>query len=124
MGMLNFSGVTEAFVHSVATHAELRTLNVRLVGFAILYIALAVFFVHIPGVETVGLIWANCINMLLRIAVGYVFINKYFKVLFVCYHSQLCKDKWSGHWISFGTTSTKAACANQFYCIFFNHICF
>lgn len=89
MGMLNFSGVTEAFVHSVATHAELRTLNIRLVGFAILYIALAVFFVHIPGVETVGLIWANCINMLLRIAVGYVFINKYFKVLFVCYHSQL-----------------------------------
>lgn len=56
------NGTTEAFVHSVASESELRTFNILLVAFSAIFVIVASIFVRVPGVETIGLVWANSIS--------------------------------------------------------------
>lgn len=56
------NGTTEAFVHSVASEAELRFFNLLLIGFSVVFVISASVFIRIPAIATVGLVWANCVS--------------------------------------------------------------
>eukprot|EP01105_Mastigella_eilhardi_P014164 TRINITY_DN3221_c0_g1_i7.p3 TRINITY_DN3221_c0_g1~~TRINITY_DN3221_c0_g1_i7.p3 ORF type:complete len:164 (+),score=36.62 TRINITY_DN3221_c0_g1_i7:227-718(+) len=73
------NGITEAFVHSVAGGAQLRRLNIELLACGAAYMAASLLCVRTLGGGTTGLVWANCVNMLLRIALSYRFIDAHFK---------------------------------------------
>eukprot|EP00250_Pteridium_aquilinum_P005018 c15182_g1_i1 orf=1020-2603(+) len=75
--MLSLNGTTEAFLHAVVTKGQLARSNVWLVVCSLVYITLSVTLIRIGG--AVGLIIANCFNMLLRILYSLNFIRSYFK---------------------------------------------
>lgn len=71
------NGVTEAMVNAAASAAELRRYNMLLVLFSVVYISLSVAAVQVWG--TVGLVLANCGNMLVRVLYSSLFIRGYFR---------------------------------------------
>lgn len=71
------TGVTEAMVNAAASAAELRRYNLLLVVFSVIYICLSVIAVQMWG--TVGLVLANCGNMLVRVLYSSLFIRNYFR---------------------------------------------
>eukprot|EP01105_Mastigella_eilhardi_P014161 TRINITY_DN3221_c0_g1_i4.p1 TRINITY_DN3221_c0_g1~~TRINITY_DN3221_c0_g1_i4.p1 ORF type:complete len:534 (+),score=130.98 TRINITY_DN3221_c0_g1_i4:16-1617(+) len=77
--LMAINGITEAFVHSVAGGAQLRRLNIELLACGAAYMAASLLCVRTLGGGTTGLVWANCVNMLLRIALSYRFIDAHFK---------------------------------------------
>ncbi|KAJ1703825.1 hypothetical protein LUZ63_003604 [Rhynchospora breviuscula] len=74
---LAMNGTTEAFLHAVANETQLKRSNQSLLIFSGIYVILNVLLIRSAG--AVGLIAANSINMLLRIAYSAVFIKRYFK---------------------------------------------
>jgi len=60
VAVIAVNGITEAFVHAVATPEELRRFNYLLIFFSALYLVCATVFVRV--IETSGLIFANCVN--------------------------------------------------------------
>eukprot|EP01120_Amphizonella_sp_Union-15-10_P004850 TRINITY_DN15626_c0_g1_i1.p1 TRINITY_DN15626_c0_g1~~TRINITY_DN15626_c0_g1_i1.p1 ORF type:complete len:551 (+),score=31.78 TRINITY_DN15626_c0_g1_i1:40-1692(+) len=66
------NGITEAFVHAVASKKDLTHFNILMIFFSCVYIVAS--YVLIGWMETSGLVIANCINMGLRIffSVGYM----------------------------------------------------
>ncbi|KAF2077240.1 hypothetical protein CYY_001429 [Polysphondylium violaceum] len=79
VGFLSVNGVTEAFVHSVSKENQLKTLNFILIiiGFAYLFFS----YVLCKIFNSVGIILANILNMLLRILYSFYFMNQFFKEL-------------------------------------------
>lgn len=75
--VIGINGITEAFVYSVAPAAQIERLNRLLIVFSVCYTALAVILVNHIG--NTGLILANGINMIMRIAVSVRFINTVFR---------------------------------------------
>lgn len=75
--MLALNGTTEAFLHAVVTKGQLARSNAWLIVCSLVYISLSVALIRIAG--AVGLIIANCVNMLLRIIYSMNFIRNYFK---------------------------------------------
>lgn len=74
---LAFNGITEAFVSSAASALEVRRQAVWMVVFSALF-ALASFLQ--PGEwGAYGLVWANILNMAVRIAWSYWFIKMYLR---------------------------------------------
>lgn len=76
--MLAINGITEAFVAAVATNAELHAQGLWMGGFSIAFAAAAWLFLGAWSMGAPGLVWANCVNMALRIVWGARFIKKYF----------------------------------------------
>ena len=60
---LALNGTSEAFVHSVASEAQLRTSNALLVVFSILFVAAAAILLRIQALAAVGLVLANCFSL-------------------------------------------------------------
>eukprot|EP00026_Physarum_polycephalum_P007277 Phypoly_transcript_07335.p1 GENE.Phypoly_transcript_07335~~Phypoly_transcript_07335.p1 ORF type:complete len:527 (+),score=56.41 Phypoly_transcript_07335:39-1619(+) len=77
VAVIAVNGITEAFVHAVASPEELRWFNVLLISFSVVYVTTASVFIRL--LETSGLIFANCINMGLRVAFSTNYILKFFK---------------------------------------------
>ncbi|KAI4323828.1 hypothetical protein L6164_023405 [Bauhinia variegata] len=75
--VLAMNGTSEAFLHAVATESELKRSNDSLLWFSVIYIVLNVLLIKLAG--AVGLIMANSINMILRIAYSAMFIKRYFQ---------------------------------------------
>ncbi|KAH7424558.1 hypothetical protein KP509_11G013500 [Ceratopteris richardii] len=71
------NGTTEAFLHAVVTKGQLARSNVWLMAFSLVYVSMSIMLIHKGG--AVGLIAANCINMLLRSIYSMNFILKYFR---------------------------------------------
>jgi oligosaccharide translocation protein RFT1 len=69
------NGVTEAFVSAVISTRQLRTYNLCLIAFSVIYLAACALL--LPYGSS-GLIAANCINMSLRIAYSTWFIIRFF----------------------------------------------
>lgn len=75
--VLAMNGTSEAFLHAVANESQLKKSNDSLLLFSLIYVMLNFLLIRSSGV--VGLIFANSINMILRITYSAVFIKRYFK---------------------------------------------
>ena len=65
----------QAYVHALASTRQLNRLNTYLVAASVAYCVAVVALLGPFG--TVGLIWANCLNMALRIASSAYFIAEF-----------------------------------------------
>eukprot|EP00727_Mastigamoeba_balamuthi_P006950 m51a1_g2876 putative protein rft1 homolog (517) ;mRNA; r:382949-385095 len=72
------NGTAESFVRSSVPEKDLKTFNWSMIPLSVVYVGLANVLLRIPGVGTLGLIWANCANMLLRIALSFVLTRSFF----------------------------------------------
>ncbi|KAK7533229.1 oligosaccharide translocation protein RFT1 [Phyllosticta citribraziliensis] len=76
--LLALNGVTEAFIASVATNAELGAQSFYMGFFFAGFAGSAYLFLQVLQMGAQGLVFANCVNMALRIVWGLSFIKKYF----------------------------------------------
>ncbi|OAX85196.1 hypothetical protein ACJ72_00425 [Emergomyces africanus] len=77
--LLAFNGITEAFVASVASHSELRHQAGWMGACSAGFIAAAYLFLKVGKLGASGIIWANLMNLTLRIVWSCWFIKKYFR---------------------------------------------
>ncbi|ONH99502.1 hypothetical protein PRUPE_6G033300 [Prunus persica] len=75
--VLAMNGTSESFLHAVAKEKQLVQSNLSTFMFAIIHVVLNILLINSAG--AVGLILANSINMILRIAYSGVFIKQYFQ---------------------------------------------
>ena len=62
----HFTGITEAFVHAVLDGRGIQQTNMLLVAFSVAHLAASIFCINAAG--AVGLVLADAVNMVLRIA--------------------------------------------------------
>jgi len=72
---LALNGILDAFVTSVATEAELGWQSVMMISVTAIYLSLAALFIDSMALGAVGLVYANIINMTLRITFSLWFIH-------------------------------------------------
>lgn len=78
--LLAINGLTEAFVASVATEAQVHRQSVWMMGFSLVFAAAGYVFMRVLEWGAIGLVCANAINMTCRIVWAVVFIQRYFAV--------------------------------------------
>ncbi|TFA99565.1 Oligosaccharide translocation protein RFT1 [Trichoderma ghanense] len=76
---MGLNGITESFVASVATEAQVHRQSFWMGIFSAVFAASAFFFMSVLQLGAHGLVYANSINMLCRIIWSGAFIIKYFK---------------------------------------------
>lgn len=76
---LAINGVSEAFVAATASTNDLRNQTFWMAGFSALFGASAWLFLSVLKLGAEGFIWANCVNMTLRIAFNLYYIKSFFK---------------------------------------------
>ena len=74
---LAINGVLDAFVTSVATEAELGAQSLMMIGVTMIYLSAAYLAMTIMQLGAVGLVYANILNMLLRIAFSMWFTREW-----------------------------------------------
>ncbi|KAK5096070.1 Oligosaccharide translocation protein rft1 [Exophiala xenobiotica] len=72
---LALNGILDAFVTSVATEAELGWQSVMMISVTAIYLSLAALFMDSMALGAVGLVYANIVNMTLRITFSLWFIR-------------------------------------------------
>lgn len=77
--LLAINGITEAFVQSVATSQQLRNQSIWMFGFSVGLGMAGYVFLKELGWGAQGLVWANAVNMSLRIVWSSWFMSRYFK---------------------------------------------
>jgi oligosaccharide translocation protein RFT1 len=77
--LLAVNGVTEAFISSIATESELNRQSAWMFAFSVGFAAAGYVFLRLFDMGAEGLVWANAINMALRILWSCTFISAYFK---------------------------------------------
>ncbi|KAL2073697.1 hypothetical protein VTL71DRAFT_11023 [Oculimacula yallundae] len=77
--LLAINGLTEAFVSSVATKAEIHRQTLWMFAFSAGFAGAAVLFLRVLDMGAEGVVWANGLNMLLRIIWSTVFIRNYLR---------------------------------------------
>lgn len=77
--LLAVNGLTEAFVSAVATKSEINKQSSWMLLFSAAFAASALYFVAIRDMGAKGLVWANVVNMSLRIVWSSNFIGNYWK---------------------------------------------
>ncbi len=78
--LLAINGVTEAFISSVASNTQLYAQSVVMFAFSLGFASAGFVFLRVLGWGAEGLVWANVVNMLLRIAWSLSFIRGYLRV--------------------------------------------
>lgn len=76
---LAFNGITEAFVSSAASPADLRRHTGWMGIFSACFAVAAYVFLKIGGLGASGLVWASIVTMALRLLWSYRFIRAYFR---------------------------------------------
>jgi oligosaccharide translocation protein RFT1 len=76
---MGLNGITEAFVASVASEAQVHRQSFWMGIFSAVFAASAFLFMRVLALGAIGLVYANSINMLCRIIWSGAFINKFFK---------------------------------------------
>jgi oligosaccharide translocation protein RFT1 len=76
--LLALNGISEAFVSSVATERQVHVQSLWMGGFTIAFGAAGYIFLRVLQMGAGGLVYANAINMLCRIAWSVNFIGTYF----------------------------------------------
>ncbi|TDZ28033.1 Oligosaccharide translocation protein RFT1 [Colletotrichum spinosum] len=79
--LLALNGVTEAFVASVATEPQVHRQSAWMGGFSVAFGTAAYVFMRLMNLGALGLVFANCINMICRIVWSSLFITSYFESL-------------------------------------------
>jgi len=77
--LLAVNGVTEAFISSIATESELNHQSMWMFAFSVGFAAAGYVFLRLLNMGAEGLVWANAINMALRILWSSSFISSYLK---------------------------------------------
>lgn len=77
--LLAINGITEAFVQSVATPQQLQNQSLWMFGFSVGLGMAGYVFLKELGWGAQGLVWANAVNMSLRIVWSSWFMSGYFK---------------------------------------------
>eukprot|EP00127_Corallochytrium_limacisporum_P002924 Clim_evm13s143 gene=Clim_evmTU13s143 len=78
MPLLALNGMGECLHSATAGPSQLRQYNMAMVGFSICFMAMAVLMSQYYGFGLMGLIYANWLNMVLRITYCSVYIGNYF----------------------------------------------
>ncbi|EXL79108.1 oligosaccharidyl-lipid flippase [Fusarium oxysporum f. sp. conglutinans race 2 54008] len=76
---MGLNGLTESFVASVATEAEVHIQSVWMGAFSVIFATSAFLFMRIYPLGAIGLVLANIINMGCRIIWSGAFIKRFFK---------------------------------------------
>ncbi|KAM0521313.1 hypothetical protein ACHAPE_002792 [Trichoderma viride] len=76
---MGLNGITEAFVASVASEAQVHRQSFWMGIFSAVFAASAFLFMRVLSLGAIGLVYANSINMLCRIIWSGAFINNFFK---------------------------------------------
>ncbi|KAI5776636.1 oligosaccharide translocation protein RFT1 [Geopyxis carbonaria] len=76
--LLAINGITEAFVQSVASSAQLHKQSAWMFGFSFGFAIAGYGFMHTLGLGAEGLVLANVANMTMRIIWSSIFIRTYF----------------------------------------------
>ena len=76
--LLALNGVSEAFVAAVATETDLRRQSSFMGVYSIAFAGSAILFTKVLKHGADGIIWANCINMSLRMFFNYSYIKRFF----------------------------------------------
>jgi len=76
--LLALNGVTEGFVAAVATNEELYIQSFYMGGFFAAFAVSTFMFMSVLKMGAEGLVWANCVNMILRIVWNVSFIKGFF----------------------------------------------
>jgi oligosaccharide translocation protein RFT1 len=76
---LAINGLTEAFVAAVASNAELGSQSLSMGVFFTAFASATWFFLHYLKLGASGLVYANCVNMGLRILFNTYFIRRFFR---------------------------------------------
>ncbi|KAK6505012.1 Oligosaccharide translocation protein rft1 [Arthrobotrys musiformis] len=76
--LLAINGITEALVQSVATTEDLKRQSMWMLGFSGVFGVASWGFVKVLEMGADGLVWANCVNMGMRILWSVGFIRGYF----------------------------------------------
>eukprot|EP00898_Chlorokybus_atmophyticus_P004190 jgi/Chlat1/4772/Chrsp308S04743 len=71
------NGITEAFVHAVASQEQLKRINVWLVAFSITHVITSCLLITWAGAA--GLIVANCLNMAWRVVYSLNFTKRFYE---------------------------------------------
>jgi len=79
--LLAVNGVAEAFVASVATETEVHRQSAWMGVFSLVFAGAGFVFLRVLDMGATGLVVANCINMVCRIAWCFTFIRRYFQRL-------------------------------------------
>lgn len=76
--LLAINGVSEAFVAATASTKELHWQSIWMGAFSAGFIASAYVFLRVLNLGAKGLVWANCVNMGLRIVFNLTFVKGFF----------------------------------------------
>ncbi|KAK1497947.1 hypothetical protein CTAM01_07584 [Colletotrichum tamarilloi] len=76
--LLALNGVSESFVASVASEAQVHRQSAWMGVFSVAFGSAAFFFMRVMDLGAQGLVYANCINMLCRIVWSLAFTKSYF----------------------------------------------
>ncbi|KAI9878816.1 MAG: Oligosaccharide translocation protein rft1, partial [Pleopsidium flavum] len=77
--LLSLNGITEAFISSVATNAELQRQSIWMFAFSVGFASAGYIFLRVLEWGAVGLVWTNVVNMLFRIIWSWAFIKDFFR---------------------------------------------
>ena len=77
--LLALNGITEAFISCVASSTELQRQSLWMFAFSVGFASAGYVFLRVLGWGAVGLVWANVVNMLLRIIWSWSFIQHYLR---------------------------------------------
>ena len=75
--MMAFNGVLEAFFASTSTPSELRNQSRWMIGFSLIFVLAAYLFNRL-GFGDSGLVYANVLNLFLRVVYCWMFAKRYF----------------------------------------------
>jgi oligosaccharide translocation protein RFT1 len=79
--LLAINGVSEAFVASVATESQVHLQSIWMGFFSLVFGLSGFVFLRVLDLGAVGLVYANVLNMTLRIVWSSMFIRRYFKTV-------------------------------------------
>jgi oligosaccharide translocation protein RFT1 len=77
--LLALNGISEAFVSSVASEADVHRQSLWMGSFSVAFGIAGYVFLRVLGMGAAGLVYANCINMSCRIIWSATFITAWFK---------------------------------------------
>jgi oligosaccharide translocation protein RFT1 len=77
--LLAINGLSEAFISAVASQAELNRQSAWMLAFSLGFAAAGWAFLRFWQLGAEGLVWANMVNMALRITWSMAFIKRYFR---------------------------------------------
>ncbi|KAK9480936.1 Rft protein-domain-containing protein [Lipomyces japonicus] len=78
--LLAFNGILEAFVQSGATPAQVREQSALMLGFSAVFALCGYLFIRVLKFGAPGLVYANMVNLSLRIVSCGYYIGKYYQI--------------------------------------------